>query len=202
MDADALAARVLAWPLPDAVPNGPRIVAVDGPSGAGKTTLARDLADALARTAGRTEVVHLDGLYPGWDGLDAAVPLLVRRVLAPLAAGTPVSVPTWDWERDRPGPERALTRLGPPSPAAVVVEGVGAGARAASRYLAGIVWLEGPEAQRRARALARDGDAYAPHWQRWADQERAHFARERTRERAGIVLAPGPAPGEVVERCR
>ena len=51
---------------------------------------------------------------------------------------------------------------------------------------------------RRRRALDRDGETYAPHWERWAAQERVTFARERTRARADLVLvtdralAPGP----------
>ena len=34
------------------------------------------------------------------------------------------------------------------------------------------VWIADPgEEERRTRALARDGQTYAPHWQRWADQD-------------------------------
>jgi hypothetical protein len=40
------------------------------------------------------------------------------------------------------------------------------------------VWLESPETSRRVRALARDGDTYRPHWERWGAQERAHLAAD------------------------
>ena len=34
------------------------------------------------------------------------------------------------------------------------------------------VWIADPgEEERRHRAIARDGQTYAPHWQRWADQD-------------------------------
>src|SRR6476661_4492660 len=46
---------------------GTRLVAVDGPSGAGKTTLAAEVADALG-----APTIHMDDLYPGWDGLAAS----------------------------------------------------------------------------------------------------------------------------------
>jgi hypothetical protein len=36
------------------------------------------------------------------------------------------------------------------------------------------VWMQAPTSSRRARALARDGDTYRPHWDRWAAQEEAH----------------------------
>jgi hypothetical protein len=36
--------------------------------------------------------------------------------------------------------------------------------------------------------LARDGEVFAPHWQRWADQEDALFTADRTQERADLVV--------------
>ena len=34
------------------------------------------------------------------------------------------------------------------------------------------VWIADPgEEERRSRAIARDGQTYAPHWQRWAHQD-------------------------------
>jgi energy-coupling factor transporter ATP-binding protein EcfA2 len=162
----------------------PAVVALDGPSGSGKTTLARSLLGLLPDAA----CVHLDDLYPGWDGLDAAVPLLVGDVLAPLTGAEPIVVASWGWTMDAPGPPRPRPDLGPPRPSVVLVEGAGAGALACAPYLAALLWLEAADAVRRDRALARDGDTYGPHWERWARQERAHFGRERTRERADLVL--------------
>ena len=42
------------------------VIAVDGPAGAGKTTLATNLALALAQDL-RVEIIHMDDLYGGWD---------------------------------------------------------------------------------------------------------------------------------------
>ena len=191
MTAAAVTATVLAAlaaPLPPAAPRVPRVVAVDGPSGSGKTTFAAELARAFAQAGAPAEVVHLDDLYPGWDGLDAVVPLLVRHLLAPMAAGRQVALPTWDWAAGAPGPQRPAPALGPPAPPVVLLEGAGSGAAPCRPYLAALVWLDAPEPVRRARALARDGAAYEPHWERWARQEREHFARERTAERADVVV--------------
>ncbi len=133
-------------------------------------------------------VVHLDDLYPGWDGLDAVVPLVTEHLLAPLAQARAVTLPSWDWTADAPGPPRPRPELGPPAPPVVVVEGAGAGAAACRPYLTLLVWLDAPEAVRRGRALARDGDTYAPHWERWARQEGVHFAREGTEGAADLRL--------------
>jgi hypothetical protein len=162
------------------------VVGVDGPSGSGKSTLADALADRL-RSAGRdAAVVRLDDTYPGWDGLDAAVPRVVDGVLAAVAAGRPGTLPRWDWAAGREGPPDPV-----PVPDVLVLEGVGAGARACAPYLSLLVWLDGPADVRRRRALCRDGDGYAPHWERWAAQERVHFAREGTAGRADATYCVG-----------
>ena len=58
------------------------VVAIDGPSGAGKTTLADAVATDLD-----CPVVRVEDLYPGWDGLAEGVRLLVEQVLEPLCRG-------------------------------------------------------------------------------------------------------------------
>jgi hypothetical protein len=183
-----LAGWVLARPPAPALPAGPAVVAVDGRSGAGKTTLARSAVAALGARGVPAAAVHLDDLYPGWDGLAAVVPVVVEHVLGRLAGPGQVVVPTWDWALGRPGPPRPLPALGPPRPAVVLIEGAGAGARAATPWLAGVVWVDADPVKRRGRALARDGDLYAPHWQRWAAQEEAYAARELLPGRADLVL--------------
>ena len=170
---DALAASVLQQ-QPRA--GSTRVVCVDGPACSGKSSFAAALAAAL-----RCPVVHMDDLYPGWDGLAAAVPRLVDWVLEPLEEGTAAGYLRWDWERG----EYAERHEVPPAPA-LVVEGCGSGSRAAARFAALLVWVEAPREVRLRRAAERDGAGFLPHWERWARQERAVFAAERTRERAAL----------------
>jgi hypothetical protein len=168
---------------------GPAVVAVDGPSGAGKT----DFAGALAQALGGAPVVHMDDLYPGWDGLAAAVPLVTDEVLAPLAAGGRARYRRWDWAAGRRGEEVEV-----PAARVVVVEGVGCGSRAPAAHVGVLVWIDAAPEVRRARGLARDGETYRPHWQRWAVQEDALFAVEGTARRATVRLrsdAPAAADG-------
>ncbi len=176
-----LAARVRAAP-PRC--GATRLVCVDGPSGSGKTVLARALGVALD-----APVLHLDDLYPGWDGLAATGPLLVDGVVAPLRAGRDASYRRWDWERSAPGATVLVGR-----PPVLVLDGVGSGARPIAAHTVLLVWVEAPRDERFRRAIARDGETYRPHWERWAAQEVAHFAAEGTRARADVVVDGTVAP--------
>ena len=155
-----------------------RVVAIDGRSGAGKTSLAAVLARQLG-----APVVSLEWLYGGWDGLEHGIDLLVSEVLEPLAAGRAARVPRYDWVA-RDWAEPAV--LDPPE--VLIVEGVGAGARRGAAFESVLVWLEVPAAIRKKRALDRDGETFAPYWDEWAAQEEQMLARERTPDRADIVI--------------
>lgn len=133
------------------------VVTIDGYSGSGKSTLAA----ALARLVNGWQVLHLDDWYPGWDGLAAGAEI-ARRIAADLRGGRASSYEAWDWENGTTG---ATVRV-PLAP--TIIEGCGA--IEAEADLA--VWIADPgEDERRHRAIARDGQTYAPHWQRWADQD-------------------------------
>jgi uridine kinase len=156
-----------------------RVLAIDGRSGSGKSTLAVALAARLG-----APVVDLELIYPGWDGLEAGIELLVRDVLAPFAEGQPAAVPRYDWQHARFGEPWTLE-----PPPLVIVEGVGAGARAAAAYASLLVWVELADELRKERALARDGEQFRPHWQRWAAQEDALLARDDIPARADLVYS-------------
>lgn len=161
-----------------------KVVAIDGRSGAGKSTVSAALAAAL-----HAPVVDLEYLYPGWDGLEAGVDVLVADVLEPLAAGREaIPVPRWDYAAHAWGEPLPLT-----APEVLIVEGVGSGDRRAIPFVSVLVWVELDEQTRYARAIARDADVYRPHWERWAAQERLLLARERTPERADVTVRAGTA---------
>lgn len=166
----------------------PYLVGIDGRAGTGKTTLADVLAEHLARGGADVAVVHLDEVYPGWDGLAAAVPVLVRDVLQPLRAGRPARWRLWDWAADAPALDApgGWTARGPA--AAVVVEGVGAGARPCRPHLDHLLWLDAPARRRYERAIGRDGEAFAREWDRWAAQEDAYLATDDPAAAADVVV--------------
>jgi uridine kinase len=156
-----------------------KVVAVDGPSGAGKSGFASRLAELVPSS----HVLHMDDLYPGWDGLEQAVADLYDRVLAPLTRGEQAAYRRWDWEGDRPAGWQRL-----PSTNVLIVEGVGSGAAPGTQLESVLIWLEANPDVRLRRGIERDGASYRPHWQRWAQHEQALFARDRTRGRADLIL--------------
>ncbi|WP_222122975.1 hypothetical protein, partial [Staphylococcus epidermidis] len=119
----------------------------------------------------KVSLFHLEDIYPGWNGLAAGIERYASTVLAPLHRGEPAEWVSWDWAAHYDGDTRT-TR-----PAEIVlVEGVGAAAAAARPYLSAVIWADSPEQDRRSRALARDGDSYAPYWEEWAAQEEEWLA--------------------------
>jgi uridine kinase len=175
------AERLLSLALSRPPTLGPgRLICIDGPAGAGKTTLAARLT-ALAPV----RVVHMDELYDGWDGL-ADVHHTLTALLRPLGAGDPGGYRRFDWHAGAFGETVTV----PPSPL-LVIEGVGSAPQAIAGLVTALAWVEAPQDLRRVRGLTRDGDDFAPHWARWAAAEEAYFDAEQTRGRADLVVATG-----------
>ena len=158
-----------------------KVIAVDGRSGAGKSTLGRQLRDEL-----NAELITMDYLYGGWDGLSRGVDLLVSEVLNPLAASQIAKVPHYDWINECWGAPRELA-----PPEFLVVEGVGAGAQRAASYVSVLVWLSANTNTRKKRGLDR-ASAYELHWDYWAAEEDKMYEEDRPWERADLVLSTEP----------
>ncbi|MGI8613021.1 MAG: 4-amino-4-deoxy-L-arabinose transferase [Nocardioidaceae bacterium] len=179
-----LVAQVLSSPsrLP-----GSRLVCLDGRAGAGKTSLADELAAGCTLACpGQVSVLHLDDLYAGWSGLPDVADLVATSLVAPWRRGLPGYVATWDWHR---GVRREPVPQVPTS--VILLEGVGSYARRYADAISSLIWVESPEPVRRARALARDGRVFAAHWDRWAADEEFVHAREGTRSAADVVVDTG-----------
>ncbi|WP_336205652.1 uridine kinase family protein [Nonomuraea sp. LPB2021202275-12-8] len=172
----SLARRIRALP-PSCGPV--RLVAVDGPAGSGKTTLAGRLAAALD-----CQVIHSDDFPVPWDeGPATWFAALDRQVLQPLGQGRPGAFRRYDWVRAAYA-ERVVVPLAP----ALIVEGVGTARASAAPLLAYTIWVEAPEDLRLRRVLARDGAELEPRWRAWFDAERAWFDADGTRARADEVI--------------
>ena len=156
------------------------VVAIDGPSGSGKTPLAKGVAAALE--AAGCPVVHLDDSSPGWDGLAAEAPGRDHAGARADREGQPAAYRTWSWVRD----EWHGTHSVAPS-RFLVVEGCGAASCPPGR-MPPCASSSRPTVSCGCARLARDGEAYRPHWERWAAQEARLYAADGTRQRADLVI--------------
>ncbi|WP_449277847.1 AAA family ATPase [Leucobacter sp. GX24907] len=168
------------------------VILIDGRSGSGKTALAEQLVADLRAGGETAELLRVEDLYPGWNGLAAGAEQLPEVLRTR-------EYRRYDWYRGCFLEDRE--RL---SGVRLVIEGCGAitaaSLEAAAAYGGSVrpsvdsrnatcsVWLDCPTELRRERALARDGDTYAPHWDDWAAQEDEFFGRHRPWELAHFRL--------------
>ncbi|MFI5891240.1 uridine kinase [Actinoplanes sp. NPDC051513] len=161
---------------------GTRLIAVDGPSGAGKTTFALRLAKQLD-----APVVHTDDLLDGWNDQFTFWRRLERQVLGPLRRGETATYQRYQWHLGAfAGPP---VRVGPAP--AVLLEGVSAARREIRPELSLSVFVVAPPDLRWRRAVARDGDdsvAFRAYLERWRAAEDRHFAQDETAAAADLIV--------------
>jgi uridine kinase len=167
---------------------GVRVVAVDGPSGAGKTIFAGRLAQALRDTGSTVELVHTDDLLDGWEDTVTFWPRLEQGVLKPLRSGEAGSYHAYHWGRGRFEVEAHVV----PVPDVLVVEGVTAARRAMRTELARSVFVTAPPDVRLSRALARDGEEIREPLLAWRAREETFFAEDGTRDAADLLVDGAP----------
>jgi hypothetical protein len=161
---------------------GPPVIAIDGRSGAGKSTFAARLASAVGDAAVvRTDDVAWNHSFFGWADLMRA------GVLEPVRRGEAVSYSPPAWvERGRPGAVEVRAGV-----RAVVVEGVGAGRRELADLVDALVWVQSDAVDARTRGIARDGGDVA-FWDEWEVEEVPFLDHHRPWERADVIVAGSP----------
>jgi hypothetical protein len=163
----------------------PAILAIDGRSSSGKTSLSRRLAAAVPGAG----VVHTDDIA-WWHAAFDWADLLAAGVLEPVRSGRAVAYrpPAWD-ARDRPGAVRVPAGL-----ELLIVEGVGSSRRALAHLLDAGVWVQSDlaELERRDAVRVQAGEISPEDDASWMAEEGPFLAADRPWERAGLVVAGTP----------
>jgi len=171
----------------NAAPSRPVVLAVDGRSNAGKTTLAARISRAVPGSA----VVHTDEIAWrhsrfGWADL------LIGGILEPARQGRAVSYrpPRWA-EHDREGSIEV-----PAGCPLLVIEGDGAGRQEVTDLIDALIWVQADEREAERRVLARIGKpGEAPtiwHHREWMAEEIPFNTAQRTWERADAIVCGTP----------
>jgi uridine kinase len=159
------------------------IIAIDGPAGAGKTTLALDIKLALAQRYSITEI-HMDDLYDGWDNaLTSQLTEVLEYVVKSHKNSTPISLSTYNWHEGAFLPAAQLEKS-----ELLILEGVGSGQMAIRDSLSALIWIDIEDSQGMARVLERDGKEIENQMKKWLATQAQHFRSEDTQNAADFVL--------------
>ena len=144
------------------------IVAIDGRSGAGKTTLAGKLEKELREEGIAAAAIEVESFIGGWNGLIDGVEAVAARILEPVRSRGIATARTWDWNR---GTWAEEVRIPPSGPVDVLIlTGCGAASAPCRPFVDLAVWVELDEERRRERVARREGDP-GGWWRMWAEQE-------------------------------
>jgi len=163
-----------------------RIIAIDGPVGAGKSTLAKRIKSNLQEQSGlKTAIVHMDDLYEGWENAltDQLTKTLINQILIPVSLAKNFGYRKYNWFSGSFG-----DIFEEDSPDILILEGVGSGQKATRRYLDQLIWIDIDAETGLQRVLQRDGDYLENEMRVWQMRESSHFSKENTRDSATIRI--------------
>lgn len=163
-----------------------RMIAIDGPAGAGKSTLAKRIKSNLQEQSGlKTAIVHMDDLYDGWENAltDQLTKTLINQILVPVSLAKNFSYRKYNWLSGSFGDFSEED-----SPEILILEGVGSGQKATRRYLDQLIWIDIDAETGLQRVLQRDGDYLENEMRVWQMRESSHFSKENTRDSATIRI--------------
>ncbi len=159
------------------------IIAIDGPAGAGKTTLAQVIKLALADRY-EVNLLHMDNLYDGWEAaLSPQLSQTLTYIVKSHRAGNNLNLAFYDWahEHFQEAQEIVAKEL-------LILEGVGSGQRAIRGDLTALIWIGVDEKVGLGRVLERDGDYISSQMDGWLTTQEQHFLLEKTEESADFSL--------------
>jgi len=160
------------------------LIAIDGPAGAGKTTLSKELALALSIHR-KVSVLHLDEIYAGWDlALGQTLTDSLSKMLHSISVEKTAIVPIYDWVAERFSSTREITPCD-----LIIIEGVGSAQQIVREFATATIWIDIDPQTGLQRVLDRDGTTIEEEMKLWQEREEEHFHADATRENVDFVLS-------------
>jgi len=172
--------------LPSLGPEEVLLIAIDGCGGAGKSTLA----DELALEQGNSQVVHVDDFYkPKEERIEITdeTPIhsnfefdrLKKQVLEPLKQGSVAKYQT---------PSGEVLEIKPSG--YVIVEGLGTLGTELRDFFDFKVWIEAVETVRRQRGIERDSENWTKIWEEeYLPQDARYIMEQSPQKVADLVVS-------------
>jgi uridine kinase len=153
------------------------LISIDGPAGAGKTTLAARISSSWKQ--GKVHTIHMDDIYDGWENAltETLTRTLENQILRPLHLGKRASLRKFNWLTSSFGDFYQI-----PDANLYLLEGVGSAQKVTRKYLDQIIWIDIDQEVGLLRVLRRDGDYLENEMRIWQQRELSHFELENTRD--------------------
>jgi uridine kinase len=160
------------------------IIAIDGPAGAGKTTLAGHLSSALSLKY-KCTTLHMDDLYNGWE--NAFDHHLTDALIGACRAhqkSQKFSLSRYNWSSGEYGPAEEISQSD-----LLILEGVGSMQNAIRPLLSASIWIDIEARAGLARVLVRDGEGISQQMTDWLILQEQHFRENYSQKAADFVLS-------------
>jgi len=159
------------------------VIAIDGPAGAGKTTLAHEIFLALSPKMS-VNVIHMDDLYDGWENaLTDDLTQFLQYLSAQHQSQEPAKLSRYNWASSSFDPPEVI------APAdLLILEGVGSGDKSLQDQFAALIWIDIDPELGVQRVIHRDGQGVRIQMQKWLGIQQQYFSQHSTREKADFIL--------------
>ena len=159
------------------------LIAIDGPAGAGKTTLAAKLEQDLS-LKNSVCVIHMDDLYAGWENaLDENLTQRLSEIVNAFTSHIQFTISIFNWSSSTFDSYRTIDPTD-----ILIIEGVGAGQKVVRESGATLYWLDIEPSLGLERVLARDGFDIELHMRQWQIDQAHFFESDATRNYADFII--------------
>ena len=162
---------------------GMTLIAIDGPAGAGKTTLAAKFERDLS-LENSVSVIHMDDLYAGWENaLGEQLTQKLKEIVEAFTSQNTFTISIFNWSSNS---FDSFQTIEPTN--ILIIEGVGAGQKVVRDRGATVYWLDIEPSIGLERVLARDGIEIELQMRRWQIDQARFFESDLTRNHADHII--------------